>query len=106
MAKHTPGPWRINSRVSTAVEAPEGWGICSTGGYQTNMMDPGLLQEIHEANARLIARAPEMLEALKALLPVLEEHLDDVVDLSVADNPLHEIVSKARALVREIEEGE
>ena len=55
MAKHTPGPWtlliaRARIEVRTSPEA------C----YAFSLSD--------EANARLIAAAPELLEALKGLL--------------------------------------
>lgn len=69
MSKHTPGPWIVTDDVSAHVirgaEEPRKQGnvefvfrdyVCSIwGGY-------------HEADARLIAAAPELLEALEALI--------------------------------------
>lgn len=65
MNKHTPGPWLCDSRVPTRVTGPKDRGICSTGGYQNNTQDAEQLNAEHEANARLIAAAPELLEALQ-----------------------------------------
>lgn len=73
--KHTPGPWFLsesdhnNSDISTpdrpSVLAPDHntapWHICR--------MDHGCPNV--EANARLIAAAPELLDALKLCLPIL-----------------------------------
>lgn len=64
--KHTPGPWAISPRVSTLVVAANDRGICTTGGYSNNQIDPEILFQENEANARLIASAPAMFEALKA----------------------------------------
>ena len=64
MSKHTPGPWYATGKLTRYVEA---------------RIDGGLIQEVaacgptkadggygpqQEANARLIAAAPELLEAL------------------------------------------
>jgi len=66
-SKHTPGPW-------TAVRGKHGWnvdlhqhyGICS---IRDNTDGSG--QQEHEANAKLIAAAPELLLALEQLHYVL-----------------------------------
>ena len=63
MSKHTPGPWLIDSRCSTHVVAltrP----ICSAGGYANNSVPSDDLASENNANARLIAAAPEMLDML------------------------------------------
>lgn len=73
-AKHTPGPWRTKREgFSTIyVEAPIGGGwvqeIAACG--PTN---DGSAQQ--EANARLIAAAPELMEALQGLVAVLDRQL-------------------------------
>jgi hypothetical protein len=48
--KHTPGPWEYDGKFSIGIPHKDGW-----TGFLTNPED-----------ARLIAAAPEMLEALKA----------------------------------------
>ena len=59
-AKHTQGPWTVISEgmASPKVVDGSGFGICHTTYAPTGA----------EANARLIASAPELLEALKAVL--------------------------------------
>jgi len=76
-AKHTPGPWqRIGNKVFalTPSERQEpGWPteINRFGCYiQRENREPcGAPDDELEANARLIAAAPELLEALQMLMP-------------------------------------
>lgn len=59
--KHTPGPWE-------AWKDDEGaWGILKDHAFLTTAFDPdfGMVAGSSEANARLIAAAPDLLEALK-----------------------------------------
>ena len=54
MSKHTPGPWKLVDRDSVLIPiAPYEWAEAYGG---------------TEANARLIAAAPDLLEALKGML--------------------------------------
>lgn len=69
--RYTAGPWVISRIVSTSVEALSRRGsttfnraIASTGGYQVNFDDGETIAE-NEANALLIAAAPELLEELE-----------------------------------------
>jgi len=62
---YTPGPWTINEKWPTEVVSAKG-AIC-----ETDAGAPESVEEM-EANARLIAAAPELLEALKAY-----QRLDD-----------------------------
>ena len=63
MATHTPGPWRLveNDRYGWRVEAGS-----LADDTQENICVPcyGRPGKLDEANARLIAAAPELLEAL------------------------------------------
>jgi hypothetical protein len=56
-SKHTPGPWAYRKAFDTSqtfyIEGPDGSWLCKSTISAT------------EANARLIAAAPELLEALK-----------------------------------------
>ena len=61
MSKHTPGPWKVSLTDDTTVIAPDNSVIAEIDG-DYNQPD---LWPIMEANARLIAAAPELLEALK-----------------------------------------
>lgn len=66
--KHTPGPWN----VLPAENEQGGFDIDSEYGYHIAETIGGLDYE-EEANARLIAAAPDLLEALIRLLPMAED---------------------------------
>lgn len=70
MSKHTPGPWRAQDCYVFAesdqmmVCEMRGWGrLTGTGGGLA--LSEGEALAIQDANARLVAAAPEMLEMLK-----------------------------------------
>ena len=69
MSNHTPGPWTFNGRTVRGPHPkdPEG----RTRIVAEAIWDRGTYVDDAEANARLIAAAPELLEALEAL--VLDE---------------------------------
>lgn len=84
MSRHTPGPWAYTT-------APEGWCFnvhqaddadtnhphsCDVA-FMTVSCDPKAVQE---ANARLIAAAPELLDALKHCESMLMSYSIDRVD--------------------------
>lgn len=62
---HTPGPWHIN-------KIGRGYGVFTQDTHQVAGII-GLTSERDEANARLIAAAPELLEAAKKLSALLHE---------------------------------
>lgn len=59
MSKHTPGPWELNIGAGTR-------------GYRGNYEITAALTTEHEANASLIAAAPEMLAMLQHLQFIAE----------------------------------
>lgn len=64
--KHTPGPWRTHVVDSTMVIGSDGSEIAQTlGDYES-------LYATMEADANLIAAAPDLLEALEAFIDVVE----------------------------------
>jgi hypothetical protein len=69
---HTPGPWTVDllrSDRSRVIRIQDGNGndiAQTTNGYP---------REVAEPNARLIAAAPELLAAARALLAIYDEHL-------------------------------
>ena len=66
--KHTPGPWHNGQgphNRSREIFGPSGWLIADCRTNQRSIKE-------EEANARLIAAAPEMLEALLEALKVVE----------------------------------
>ena len=79
MSKHTPGPWSVHTFGSFDVfeihgpETDETDGCCTLADLGTDTEGP---KEVREANARLIAAAPELLEALRRAL------LDATTDLT------------------------
>ena len=80
MSKHTPGPW-VKAVKPTQVgrcfviDTPDGLGrqhghICCI--YDDNTSFNMKSHEEHEANAHLIAAAPDLLEALKDVSRILD----------------------------------
>ena len=83
MNKHTPGPWYLSGRIEMVGDPYSKLGqhalycarvthpgfigdICTV--QSADHVDEGVTRETAEANARLIAAAPELLEALQSLL--------------------------------------
>lgn len=101
-AKHTPGPWEIGSINKrdknlwwAAVFTPK-----STGKFHTPRAGEalGVDREECEGNARLIAAAPDLLEALRALAECVEGYRQTGC-LGAWDKPLGE----ARAAIAKAE---
>lgn len=65
-AKHTPGPWKLDG-VWGLVIGPKGQEICAI-----HARLPEVPTEQAKENARLIAAAPDLLEACRKLLAFLE----------------------------------
>ena len=72
MSAHTPGPWRITDRygVLTYQVGIDGRTVCTVWprqqGHRPSVVDTEPWPE-GEANARLIAAAPDLLESLREL---------------------------------------
>ena len=60
-AKHTAGPWQVGGQFGTAT-------FVNAGTICVAKCDG----KLHAANARLIAAAPELLEALKAVVIIAD----------------------------------
>lgn len=89
-AKHTPGPWHL-SKEDSCVKLP-GY-VAITGDNWFGLAEvvvevEGKIDPVGEANASLIAAAPDMLEALQAILPHLEP---SHVSLSIARSRADEL---------------
>lgn len=87
---HTPGPWKLHS-------FSDGWIVNQQDG-------PGFIETVYkrshgeeecEANARLISAAPELLQALEALLFVAKAELADPEDCGCI-HAAEAAISKAR----------
>ena len=67
MSQHTPGPWKsfYEGSGDYLVLGADGSEVASLSRPDAHMMHTGPGSGINEANARLIAAAPEMLELLR-----------------------------------------
>lgn len=69
MAKHTPGPWHVGVRQAhRIIYDTKGWAVADATVYHGKESHDEMM-----ANARLIAEAPAMLEALRAFVESAEE---------------------------------
>ena len=71
MSEHTPGPWIVDALgYGYDISAPEARCLITTSS------DPKMVWGAiaREADARLIAAAPELLEALESLLAQVEQY--------------------------------
>lgn len=89
MSKHTPGPWDWDGSVLDEDREIIGAGLCVARVYE-------------DADARLIAAAPKMLETLKRLVREFDE--SDFWSTVGSDRWRHE-AAQARATIAEAEGG-
>jgi hypothetical protein len=70
MAAHTPGPWIVDLeyRVDAEGNMDGADQVCAETGHTVAFISTGMHEDEHHANAHLIAAAPEMYAALKAML--------------------------------------
>jgi len=74
--KHTQGEWVIKKHSATTIELKNSnRSIASTGIYQTNTEDAEQVYLENLANARLIAAAPKLLEALEMMIRLFDRDL-------------------------------
>ena len=62
---HTPGPWNIGPTYKSSINAGEKH-IAMVNYWKSGDKSSDVFGEEHDANARLIAAAPDLLEALEA----------------------------------------
>lgn len=89
-AAHTPGPWRVGagSFVISDNPAPGIGGSDDIAGYGWHL----ICESVNPQNARLIAAAPDLLEACKAVLVL------PAVDESTAAR-LQQVIEQAESVV-------
>lgn len=76
--QHAPGPWEaVGSMVRTRLTAGEREGLLVADCYRGSYWTP----ETREANTRLIAAAPEMLDALRAIASASSGERADPADV-------------------------
>ena len=83
MSKHTPGPWRVDSHFNIFYKDAMVAFPCISGGLD------------QKANARLIAAAPDLLEAMQALFGADMEYCM----MGDGKNDQIEAIAKARAAI-------
>lgn len=107
MTKHTPGPWiaDIDAHYAdglplTILSATSGDGIAGVAGHAAPDGDDGGATDKTYANARLIAAAPELLDALALALPYVEmaEH-----DAAYSPGTVARMVKTIRAAIAKAE---
>jgi hypothetical protein len=72
MSKHTPGPWYASLDAVVSILGGPGWSVGPIG--RTVAATPNTLDEDSDGNARLIAAAPDLLEACRELVADLFKH--------------------------------
>lgn len=80
--KHTHGPWKVNEHSEVTFKDGR---ICDVDYYNVGRGEKGRYQLPHEANARLIAAAPELLEFVEGVAEGLNTggnpgYLEDAVE--------------------------
>lgn len=92
--KHTPGPWNYDR---------SGYSLYVNSGRElvTALSMDGKRLETSEANARLIAAAPDLLEALKEATSALEWRWERVANRAapVHETAIQEAYNQARAAI-------
>lgn len=103
MSKHTPGPWLINPHDKISIIGPDGFTIanCRNSSFHRNAPN----YDRQEANARLIAMAPELLEALRN---IVNQQLDYERVNNLSPKPgrkyCWDVTEQAAAVIAKIEE--
>ena len=78
-AKHTPGPWSFGYGVTTEYGEVFGVGVTTKPDWTVvcAVSRPGDVNAIDEANARLIAAAPDLLEFARSVVRYAGSSGDD-----------------------------
>lgn len=104
ITKHTPGPWECSGGyVQSATKSkPSGAPLCIADPF----VDESFMSD-HEAdaNARLIAAAPELLEVCKAMLPIFEAFTQDELSVTTVDEAIA-LLPAVRAAIHEATKAE
>lgn len=93
MSAHTPGPWRIGGTEKRVIFADNGDVVARIACYGEQSETP----EAEKANARLIAAAPGLLEALKVVTAHLASPPPGNQGWNAALNMAESAIAKAEA---------
>ena len=102
MSKHTPGPWKVNEHSEVTFKDGR---ICDVDYYNVGRGEKGRYQLPHEANARLIAAAPELLEFVRYVAKGIPVG-DDPCSLEELEESLDHLEERAKRLIEKIEGDE
>ncbi len=95
--QHTPGPWEATRGYNPQIRAGETF-ICSPMATRDSI--GGMQIGEIAANARLIAAAPDLLEAAQFVMRCIESPhpgtLERVADRTIAENKLRAAIAKAK----------
>lgn len=96
-SNHTPGPWEIHPWGDADIEiVANDTTVCNVPGFNDETTDPSATT----ANAKLIAAAPELLNALEVMVASFAGAMGlDENDLD-ADGESYDCVKQARAAIR------
>ena len=97
-ATHTPGPWHVaGDAVYSGTRTEKGGWVNSEQVFPRYVEDPAsdTFQRL-EANARLIAAAPELLEACEAAFMQFEHNGDEAPEDRAILDQLQHAIAKAR----------
>jgi hypothetical protein len=94
--KHTPGKWECNYKLRTAINAGEKH-IAMVNFFNDGSDSRSVCGDEHEANARLIAAAPEMLDH------IIEDATDELSNDYWVNKPFVEWKMARSRLVKIIE---
>lgn len=94
---HTPGPWKVNGQAGYAGHTVIDTNGRSVAAFPSSSKRP---KSERDANARLIASAPELLAALKDL-EAFADHVFDNDEWAKG----HGVMVKARAAIAKAEAG-
>lgn len=100
-AKHTPGPWEVwKKHLSVFARVTENTRVAIVGQFIVTSDDENLDRGEVEANIRLIAAAPELLEAAEAMVVLHDSFAGRRRANTGSDHdPDPEYIAKARAAV-------
>lgn len=104
-AGHTPGPWAVSKRGARRVTTTQGVVICNAvlrnSGSPKRGIKHGAKEVLEaEANARVIAAAPDGLDLAKDAIPILEAILDErEEEWGQEDEILRDLLNRTREFV-------
>jgi len=102
--KHTPRPWKVGKGSFVIADSP------APGIHGSNMIEHYgghlICESVSEANAHLIAAAPDLLEALEKCLYIIGHPKDEPETLWRTDDEINDAYMQARAAIAKAKGGQ